>query len=79
MEFKINDVTNNPVPTDIFAFKKLANKNARGNSAIKSRRTAYRNNIIVGEATTPSNGRQSRRQKSAGKYKRNNIMPARTN
>ena len=25
MEFKINEVTNNPVPTDIFAFKKLSN------------------------------------------------------
>ena len=24
MEFKINEVTNNPVPTDIFAFKKLS-------------------------------------------------------
>ena len=25
MEFKINGATNNPVPTDIFAFKKLSN------------------------------------------------------
>ena len=25
MEFKINEVTNNPVPTDIFTFKKLVN------------------------------------------------------
>lgn len=29
MEFKINEVTNNPVPTDIFTFKRLANQNAR--------------------------------------------------
>lgn len=39
MEFKINEVTKNPVPTDVFAFRKLASQYARGNQGQRKNKT----------------------------------------
>lgn len=45
MEFKINEVTNNPVPTDVFAFRKLAGQYARVNT---TQRKTKPNRVILG-------------------------------
>lgn len=39
MEFKINEVTNNPVPTDIYTFKKLSNQYSRVGTSMRKKNT----------------------------------------
>ena len=45
MDFKINEVTNNPVPTDIFVFKKLSNQYSRVSTSTRKKNP---NRVIIG-------------------------------
>jgi hypothetical protein len=71
MEFKINEVTNNPVPTDIFTFKKLSNQYSRVGTSMRKQKNA--NRMIISQRRDSQGGslnQSSRRGKSRSKYKR---------
>ena len=74
MEFKINEATNNPVPTDIFTFKKLANHNARNGHSHNKKALGARS--VIGrrrESITPSH-KKAQHKKTFTKYKRSTYV-----